>query len=151
MPKPKLILDQFLPYQLSVTSNAVSDLIAHSYRGRFGLSISEWRLMAVLGERKSATQRDLCVATAMDKVTVNRASKTLFDRELIARAPNETDGRSHHLTLTDIGRELYEQIVPLALSMEVEIEKILGEDDAAVLAEILARLRNRVEEITADT
>jgi DNA-binding MarR family transcriptional regulator len=148
MAKPKLILSEFLPYQLSITSNAISDLIARSYRARFGLSVPEWRLMAVLGERDSGTQRILCAATAMDKVTVNRASKTLFDRGLVARLTNETDGRSHHLTLTDIGRELYEQIVPMALSVEAEIENILGEGDAVILAEILSRLRNRVEEIT---
>ena len=50
MSKAKLTLAEFLPYQLSITSNAVSDLIARSYQGRFGLKIPEWRVMAVLGE-----------------------------------------------------------------------------------------------------
>jgi DNA-binding MarR family transcriptional regulator len=104
MSRSKLILGEFLPYQLSITSNAVSEFIARSYRGRFGLKIPEWRVMAVLGERASATQRELVAATQMDKVTVNRASKALVERGLIGRAPNETDGRSHHLALTPVGR-----------------------------------------------
>jgi DNA-binding MarR family transcriptional regulator len=144
---PQLSLAEFLPYQLSVTSNAVSDLIARSYRGRFALKIPEWRLMAVLGERASATQRELCEATAMDKVTVNRASKELVERGLVKRAPNETDGRSHHLALTGVGRELYAQIVPLALSVEAEIEAILGGDEAKALEAMLAKLRARVAEM----
>lgn len=143
----KLTLAEFLPYQLSITSNAVSDLIARAYRGRFALKIPEWRLMAVLGEHASATQRELCEATAMDKVTVNRASKALEDRGLIARAPNAADGRSHHLALTGTGRELYEQIVPLALSVEAELEKILGSGEAKVLQTMLAQLRARVNEL----
>lgn len=143
----KLTLAEFLPYQLSITSNAVSDLIARAYRGRFALKIPEWRLMAVLGERASATQRALCEATAMDKVTVNRASKALEDRGLIGRAPNAADGRSHHLALTDTGRELYEQIVPLALSVEAELEKILGIGEAKALEAMLAQLRARVSEL----
>jgi DNA-binding MarR family transcriptional regulator len=143
----KLTLAEFLPYQLSITSNAVSDLIARAYRGRFALKIPEWRLMAVLGERASATQRALCEATAMDKVTVNRASKALEDRGLIGRAPNAADGRSHHLALTDTGRELYEQIVPLALSVEAELEKILGSGEAKALEAMLAQLRARVSEL----
>jgi DNA-binding MarR family transcriptional regulator len=137
----KLTLSEFLPYQLSITSNAVSDLIARSYQGRFGLKIPEWRVMAVLGERASVTQRDLVAATAMDKVTVNRASKALVDRGLLGRAPNETDGRSHHLALTATGRELYEQIVPLALSVEAELEKALDADEGAVIARIMHKLR----------
>jgi DNA-binding MarR family transcriptional regulator len=145
MPRPDLILTEFLPYQLSVTSNAVSDLIARSYRGRFGLKIPEWRLMAVLGERESATQRDLVSATAMDKVSVNRASKALVERRLIGRAPNAADGRSHHLALTTTGRELYEQIVPLAVSIENDLEQALGKDDAVLLASILLKLREQVD------
>jgi DNA-binding MarR family transcriptional regulator len=141
MSEAKLTLSEFLPYQLSVTSNAVSDLIARSYQGRFGLKIPEWRVMAVLGERTSVTQRDLVAATAMDKVTVNRASKALVERGLLGRAPNETDGRSHHLALTAVGRELYDQIVPLALSVEAELEKALDAEEVAVLARIMDRLR----------
>lgn len=147
MATSKLTLSEFLPYQLSVTSNAVSDLIARSYRGRFGLKIPEWRVMAVLGERASATQRELCAATAMDKVTVNRASKELVERGLVERAPNETDGRSHHLALTGVGRELYAQIVPLALSVEAEIEAVLGAEEAKALEVMLAKLRARVAEM----
>jgi DNA-binding MarR family transcriptional regulator len=147
MPQPKLTLSEFLPYQLSITSNAVSDLIARSYRGRFGLKIPEWRVMAVLGERATATQRELCAATAMDKVTVNRASKELVERGLVERAPNATDGRSHHLALTTVGRELYAQIVPLALSVEADIEAILGSEEAKALEAMLAKLRARAAEI----
>ena len=147
MTRSKLTLAEFLPYQLSITSNAVSDLIARAYRGRFALKVPEWRLMAVLGERASATQRELCEATAMDKVTVNRASKALEDRALIGRAPNAADGRSHHLALTDTGRELYDQIVPLALSIEAELEKILGSGEAKALENMLAQLRARVAEL----
>jgi DNA-binding MarR family transcriptional regulator len=147
MTQSKLTLSEFLPYQLSITSNAVSDLIARAYRGRFALKIPEWRLMAVLGEVTSATQRELVAATAMDKVTVNRASKALEDRGLIGRAPNIADGRSHHLALTETGRELYEQIVPLALSVEAELEKILGSGEAKALEQMLAQLRARVAEL----
>lgn len=147
MAKAKLQLDKFLPYQLSITSNAVSDLIARSYRGRFGLKVPEWRLMAVLGEKPSATQRELGEATQMDKVTVNRATKALVERGLIGRAPNIADGRSHHLALSATGRELYEQIAPLALAMEAELEQILGDSETQALQQMLAKLRDKVGEL----
>ena len=143
MAKSKLTLAEFLPYQLSITSNAVSDLIARAYRGKSALKIPEWRLMAVLGEVASATQRELVVATAMDKVTVNRASKALEERELIGRAPNMADGRSHHLALTTTGRELYDQIVPMPLSIEAQLATVLGSGEAKMLEAMLAKLRSQ--------
>ena len=75
-------LTDFLPYLLSITSNAVSDRIADQYRALFGLKIPEWRVMAVLGDLGAQTQRALVAATRMDKVAVNRACKVLEEREI---------------------------------------------------------------------
>lgn len=147
MRQKKLTLSAFLPYQLSITSNAVSDLIARAYRGKFALKVPEWRVMALLGESDVSTQRQLVAATAMDKVTVNRACKALEARALISRVPNMLDGRSHHLALTPAGRDLYEQIVPEALQLEAELEKILGSGEAKMLEAMLAQLRARVNEL----
>ena len=47
---PGLVLDDFIPYRLSVTSNLVSDGIARTYEALFGLTIAEWRLVAVIAE-----------------------------------------------------------------------------------------------------
>ncbi len=142
-----LKLTEFLPYQLSVTSNAVSDLIARSYRGRYGLKIPEWRLLAILGEHSSMTQREMVAATAMDKVTVNRATTALASRSLIERAPNAADGRSHHLMLSVSGRDLYDQIVPEALAIRNELVEILTADELQLLEMMLGKLRRRAEQM----
>jgi DNA-binding MarR family transcriptional regulator len=144
----KLDLAGFLPYQLSVASNAVSDRIARQYQARFGLKIPEWRLMAVLGQGKPQTQRDLVGATLMDKVTVSRATAALVDRRLVCRAPSESDGRSHLLALTDAGRSLYAEIAPVALAMERKILSGLSKQERVVLADLLARLREAAERAT---
>ena len=48
--RPALVLSKYLPYRLSVASNKASGLIARAYQARFGLTIWEWRVIAVLGE-----------------------------------------------------------------------------------------------------
>jgi DNA-binding MarR family transcriptional regulator len=131
-------LREFLPYQLSVASNAVSQLIAREYEARFGLSIAEWRLIAVLGQGKALTQTALVAATRMDKVTVSRATKTLVTRGLLRREPSATDGRSHHVRLSKIGRELYADVVPAALRIERDILAELPADQHALLSKLLA-------------
>lgn len=141
----------FLPYQLSVTSNAVSSLIAERYRKRFALKIPEWRVMAVLGDSGPEgsgaggpmTQRALTAATVMDKVTVNRAVKVLEDRGLVARVPNPGDGRSHLLALTDEGRAIHAEVMPLARATEADLLEGLASEDEARLRGLLAALRER--------
>src|ERR1700754_4477032 len=102
----QLILDNFLPYRLSVASNLVSDAIASTYESLFGLRIPEWRLVAVTAENPGGiTQQQIGTITWMDKVTVSRAAISLVERGLLARRPNGTDRRSHHLVLTPAGRQ----------------------------------------------
>ena len=136
-------LADFLPYLLSVTSNAVSDRIADEYRARFGLKIPEWRVMAVLGDSGPRTQRELVGATRMDKVAVNRACKVLEERGLLTRSPNARDGRSHHLELTAAGRGVHGEIMPIALDMEHRLFDPLSADERLQFRALLARIFER--------
>jgi DNA-binding MarR family transcriptional regulator len=140
-------LSEFLPYQLSITSNAVSSLIAERYRARFGLKIAEWRIMAVLGDIGSATQRDLTDATLMDKVAVNRACKVLEGRQLIQRQPNNRDGRSHLLELTREGHSIHAEIMPVARRIEAEIFATLEMEEREMLRSILRRVFDHASSI----
>ena len=143
------VLADFLPYQLSIASNAVSGRIAELYQARFELKISEWRIMAVLGEADALTQRELAARTLMDKVAVNRACKVLEDRGLVARRPNEDDGRSHHVALTDEGREIYGQIMPLARDVERQLLEPFSAEERSMLRDLLERLREASGKIEA--
>jgi len=148
--QPTSSLSQFLPYQLSLASNAVSGRIAVEYRQRWGLSIPEWRVMAVLGDVGALTQRDLTRRTLMDKVAVNRACKGLEERSLAERTPNESDGRSHLLDLTDSGREMYDEIMPLARQMEQRLFTGFSEEELALFRKLLDRARQQAEDLDAE-
>jgi DNA-binding MarR family transcriptional regulator len=146
----KTPLSEFLPYQLSITSNAVSGRIALEYRQRFGLSVPEWRVMAVLGDAGPLTQRELTRLTLMDKVAVNRACKVLEERGLAYRQPNEQDGRSHHLELTDAGTRMRDEIMPLALEMERRLFSNFSREEVAQFRSLLERVRGEVKDLDAD-
>ena len=143
-------LADFLPYLLSVTSNAVSGRIAQEYRSRFGLKVPEWRVMAVLGDSGPMTQRQLTAFTLMDKVAVNRACKELEERGLASREPNAKDGRSHLLELTAAGREMHGEIMPLALEMERRLFSTFTEDEVEAFRSLLERVKEEVRDLHAE-
>ena len=144
-------LADFLPYQLSVASNAVSSRIAEQYRRRFDLRTTEWRIMAVLGDAGALTQRDLSRLTLIDKVPVNRACKKLEDRGLARRMPNSRDGRSHLLELTEQGRAMHARIMPLARHIEEELFSVLDAAERTQLKSLLARLLENAGEFDPDS
>lgn len=145
-----MTLDDYMPYRLSVASNAVSRLIARAYEDRFGLSIPQWRLLAVLAEAPM-TQQAIVARSAMDKVTVSRAAQGLVTRHLIGRAAHEADGRSHILTLTDQGQALHAEIAPLALAYEAALLSGLTPAEVETLKRLLMRLESAAGRLSGET
>lgn len=139
-PRPaKLKLAEFLPYRLSVASNAVSERIARTYQARFGLKVPEWRVIAVVAEAGEATQAGLVAATGMDKMTVSRAVSALVARGLVGRA-RAADRRTLALRLTPAGEALHGEIAPLALAIEAELLSGLSPAERSQLMALLKRL-----------
>ncbi|GAA4643173.1 MarR family transcriptional regulator [Pontixanthobacter gangjinensis] len=136
-------LAEFLPYQLSIASNAVSNRIARAYHDAFGLKVTEWRVMAMLGDAGALTQRELTAKTLMDKVAVNRACKVLEQRDLAMRLPNSKDGRSHHLELTGAGHAMHAQIVPMAREIEAKLLEPLSAKQQEMFRMLLDQIREQ--------
>ncbi len=130
-------LSAFLPYRLSVLSNTVSRRIADRYERDFGLSIRQWRVMAVLGEEEGLGAQAVVARTAMDKVAVSRAVADLVGMGLVRRVASQNDGRLSHLYLSDAGRTVYDQVAAIALDYERELTARLSDRQRAALVRAL--------------
>lgn len=135
-----LALECFLPYRLSLLTNTISRAIAGDYQQRFGLSIPQWRVMAVVGRFADLSANAVAEKTAMDKVMVSRAVAALLRRGLLARHTDPDDRRRSLLRLSADGRAIYRQIVPRALDFEARLLQSLSESDRTTLDRIIDRL-----------
>jgi DNA-binding MarR family transcriptional regulator len=141
-PQP-LKLENFLPYRLSVLSNMVSRGISDVYFSRFGLSIREWRIIAVLGQFPGLSAAELANKTAMDKVAVSRAVARLISSGRLEKSVAKNDKRRSVLILTSDGKRLFAKISPLARNYEERLLDCLGADDQEKLSAILDNLQRR--------
>jgi DNA-binding MarR family transcriptional regulator len=135
-----LELETFLPYRLSVLSNRVSSRIALSYEKRFGLTIPEWRVMAVLARFPGLTAAEVTERTAMDKVQVSRAVARLMSAGRIEQKAVDGDRRARHLFLSAAGKLDHGEIVPLAREMEHQLVATLTPAERVQLDAILEKL-----------
>jgi DNA-binding MarR family transcriptional regulator len=145
--REKLHLEGFLPYRLSVLSNTVSSAIAAAYFANFGLSIPEWRVMAVLAANPGLSAAEVTARTAMDKVAVSRAVATLLSAGRLQRTTAPADRRRTHLSLSSAGVRVYAQVVPMALDYERKLVAPLSKSERATLDRILRVLLGRAVEL----
>ena len=129
----ELILEEFLPYRLSVLSHTVSTTIAGVYEKRFGVSIPEWRVIAILGRFPGLSAVDVAERTLMDKVAVSRAVTKLVKNGRIDRQFADADRRRSILNLSEEGRKVHDEIAPLALQFERELLDGIDDDDVRTL------------------
>lgn len=139
-PAELLVLEDFLPYRLSILSNRVSRAIAARYAKTFNLTIPEWRIIAVLGRRPGLTAKEIAEATEMDKVAVSRAvAKLTQSKRVVARADRE-DARRQILALTAQGESVHARIAPIALESEQRLLTALDARERQQLDTLLDRL-----------
>lgn len=143
-------LEEFIPYRLSVVANRASRVFARRYSEAFGLSVAEWRVLAVLGRFGGLSGTEVAERTAMDKVKVSRAVKLLLDRGLVRRAEDAADRRIQRLAMTEAGRQVHAGIVPQARALEAELLEGMDAAAAAALQAMLDRLDRRLLEMGAE-
>ena len=136
----QLDLEHFLPYRLSVLSNRISSAIAREYSQRFALTVTEWRVMAVLGRYPGLSANKVAQRTAMDKVAVSRAVARLLERGFIKRETHGDDRRRSVLALSAAGFEVYETIAPMVIEITRKLMSVLSEEEEQVLEKLILRL-----------
>lgn len=147
MPNPALRLENFLPYRLSVLTNLVSGAIAGAYRERFGLAVSEWRVLAVLAHSPELSAAEVAQRTAMDKVAVSRAVSALLKSARLERRVARADRRRSVLRLTKAGRRVHAQVAPVALAYERSLLQPLTRAERMALDRTLDILLGRALQI----
>ncbi len=146
----RLDLNSFMPYQLRRTYAVVSDLLLQIYEGEFGLSASEWRVLAILVRDEEATNREIVVNATIDKVAVSRAISRLSDKGLVDRKPNPEDGRSELLLPSEAGTRLYKDVSPHLIGLEKELLGTLSQTERRQLNAILKKIEASGQRLAAN-
>jgi DNA-binding MarR family transcriptional regulator len=141
----RLHLDRFVPYRLSVLSNIISMSIADTYEREFGLSIPQWRVIAVLARYPDLSAIEVAERTAMDKVAVSRAVQALLASGRLERTYDKGDRRRSMLRLSQVGQTVYTRVAPLALNYEKMLLDALSPSDRRVLDRLIGRLIERAQ------
>jgi len=144
-----LILEDFLPYRLAILSHTVSSLIARVYDKRFGLTIPEWRVIAIVGRFPGLSAVEVAERTMLDKVAVSRAVTKLIKAGRIDREFADADRRRSILTLSEDGRKVHNEVAPLALEMEQDLLHGLNDEQISILNTVIERLLARARLISS--
>ncbi len=135
-------LQDFLPYLLNQAAEATSRSFEGIYKAGYGMSRTQWRVLANLGRFGAMTARDICRISHIDKTKVSRAVAALEADGLLARVPSPDDRRAEFLSLTPEGRAVFAALGQRANAFDRALRARLGPEASAridaILREIIA-------------
>ncbi len=138
-------LSAFFPYMVRLFDRSVSQSLTPVYESLFGLSVSEWRTLAVLGSHGTLSAGEIVRLSGMDKVNVSRAVRGLKSAGLLRRDIDGEDRRRALLRLTDRGMDAFRTLVPLVLKREAELLRGLTVDERATLFRLMEKVRRNAD------
>ena len=134
---PSFDLENFLPFKLSIASQSISGLIANEYEARFGLTMTQWRVLVIVSNHAPLSASDICARTLIDKMSVSRSLRALSTRALIHSTSASHDGRKRMITLSQTGQKIYNEVIPIAKKYENKVLQMLSDSQRHTFNAIL--------------
>lgn len=151
-PAPLTIRD-LLSFRLHVVDNLLSRGAALRYRREFGVTLWEWRVIAVLGAvlggEAPLSLNQLAKATGLDKSQASRVVAGLIRRGLIVRGTDDRDGRGVRLSLSKSGERVYAGLMRAAVERNTAFLGRLTPDERSCLERVLTKLGDEARQFIA--
>lgn len=145
----QLLLDSIVPYQINRLSYRMNRLLDRDLR-MHGLSISIWRIMAVLDFNISATVNDLAIYVMIEQSTLSRMLQRMENEGLLRNSRSPDDGRVRSISLTDKGREQYEMVRSVTMKHVGRIVHGFSHAERQQLMAFIDRMQNNVETLQVE-
>ena len=139
---------ELLSYRVHMVANLLSRGAELRYRREFGVSLWEWRTLALLGGAdEPLSLGELARSAGIDKGQMSRVVSGLAKRRLVLRATDPGDGRGVRLTLTRSGSRIYEGLIRAAGERDAVFRSCLTKHESRAFDRVLAKLAGRAREL----
>lgn len=131
----------YLGFLLAKASHITSNEF-HLRLKQYQIPISSWRILASCWDDKR-TVGELVEMVLLNQPTVSKSLDRLANDQLIERRKDEDNRRLVYVALTDKGRKLMEELIPLANTHEQQTFAHLSDEEKQQLTELLQKTIRR--------
>ena len=149
-PRQALDLDNYIPALLTHLALKLSGGAATIYRSQFGLSLTDWRIMALLAGEPWMTAARVSKLYGYDKAAVSRGLNSMLAKGLIETRFQGNNRRRQHIALTSDGLKMHDEIVKIALSREAQLVAGLTDDERRTMVALLTRMSAEIPKLSGD-
>ena len=131
---------------ITLLAQKLSASASAEYRPRFGVGVTDLRIIALLGAEPWLAPVVISEETGLDKAAVSRSLRDLRAADLV-QATGPPNGRRSVFALTDAGLVIHDQLVEAAKARERRLLEGFSAEERAQLQAFLDRMLKTIDQI----
>ena len=131
---------QFLTFRILQLHRAMNDQAVALLQDRAGLTQAQWRIIATIGSGMAASARDISHISTIDPAQISRTVHALEKMGLLVTTRPQSDRRVLQLALTEKGRRVYQEGLPLMRARQQNLIGALDPDEREAIFRIIDKL-----------
>ncbi|WP_108810698.1 MarR family transcriptional regulator [Sphingorhabdus sp. Alg231-15] len=136
---------QRLYWRLQLAAHFLQKRADRELKRKANITTAQTGVLAVIANGSEVTQKDIATALGLNESAVTAMVRRLIALDYVTRQRSEVDQRSRLLTLTDLGKEVQQNVRPPFKKINDKIEDVLDDDEIDKLADYLTRLTRSFE------
>ena len=143
MNNPKYDFTRHLTYRIARLQARLNAQATSLLRTHAQISLSEWRVIAMLSDPRVETQKDVLEAMGLDKGQVSRTMQRLSQKGLIMRMSPAEAQRERAIRLTDSGRQLLKKMTPIMMQRQAHLQSGFDAGEVDQLLDLVGKLESK--------
>ena len=141
----KFTANEPLGHCMGRTTRAMGRMLQGIFvKAGYNITIEQWAIIVNLIRNDGQFQQQLADNTFKDKASVTRMIASLQKQGVVKRTPDPVDRRQKRVFLTDIGRELFESLKPLAIQAQNRATRDVTAKDIERFKDMLVKIHENI-------
>ncbi|WP_042196146.1 MarR family winged helix-turn-helix transcriptional regulator [Paenibacillus camerounensis] len=111
---------------------------------KFGLTTEQYGLLLQLRDREKVSQKKLAGLIHKDQATTGKIVEKLEVKGFLKRLPDPSDRRAFQLYISDNGREVLNELIPIAETLETQAWEGITAEEMQLFESIMHRLQDNL-------
>ena len=114
--------------------------VHNAYNSGVDISLDQWQVLGPIWQLKSPSQKELGEICLKDKASITRIVDSLEKKSLVVRIADQIDHRIKRVVLTNLGKQLFYDVLPIMEKTREEVRGDISEDQIVIFKNVLSKI-----------
>ena len=110
------------------------------------ISLDQWIVLGPIWQLESASQKELGEICLKDKTNITRIIDALEEKNLVVRIEDQIDHRIKRVVLTNAGKQLFFDVLPIMEKTREEVRKDIPDQDIDTFKIVLSKILENLDD-----